>query len=178
MCQTLRAERARSIPTKAVTVYASHVGTNIVILGGCIVILDVVAQVGFKVNKQMSQTIKNCHHFFKKKIGLFSYREYRAVLSVENRVFPQTCPQPFAAVRELNIRGDGRHRCLGRKPSLQFHFPLSSTLTHHMQQNLPSIKTEAMFLIYNRCRYREFQTFARSASGTPSLSVTRSPEIL
>lgn len=135
--ETLRAGRACSIPTEAVTVYARHVGTKIIILSACIVILDVVAQVGFNVNKQVSQTIKNCHHFFKKKLWLFSYREYRAVLSVENRVFPQTCPQPFAAVRELNIRGDRRHRRLGRKPSLQFHFPLSSTLTHHTQQDLP-----------------------------------------
>lgn len=58
MCETLRAGRARSIPTEAVTVYARHVGTKIVILGARILILDVVAQVGFKVSKQMSQTRK------------------------------------------------------------------------------------------------------------------------
>lgn len=67
MRETLRAGRARSIPTEAVTVYARHVGTKIVILGARIVILLVVAQVGFKVNEHESDNKKLPSFFFLKK---------------------------------------------------------------------------------------------------------------
>lgn len=60
MWEALRAGRARSIPTEA-----RHVRTKIAILVARI--LDVVAQVGFKVNKQMSQTRKICHNLKKLK---------------------------------------------------------------------------------------------------------------